>query len=143
MRFRNLFLQNKTVNTRRLPNKNKGNFYRFKRKELGINFRIWKVYDYADKTGKYYLVLTEDGDAKDAGKHPSNTAIKAFNFKIDGKVWTKTFETNDTKHPEELSIWFWTRYVYVEDFDNDGIIEPILFMELTAITVMMTEELKF
>ena len=102
-------------------------FTDLKRKELGINFRIWKVYDYADKTGKYYLVLTEDGDAKNAEKYPMNTAIKAFNFKIDGKVWTKIFETNDTKHPEETSIWFWTRYVYVEDFDNDGIIEPIIF----------------
>lgn len=98
-----------------------------KRKELGINFRIWKVYDYEDKTGKYYLVLTEDGDSKNAEKHPMNSAIKAFNFKIDGKVWTKTFETNDTKHPEESSIWFWSRYIYVEDFDNDGIIEPIIF----------------
>lgn len=72
-----------------------------------------------------------------------NSAIKAFNFKIDGENWTKTFETNDTKHPEEVSIWFWSRYIYVEDFDNDGIIEPIIFMEPMAITVMTTEGQKF
>lgn len=98
-----------------------------RKKQLGILFSIWKVYDYEDKTGKYYLVLTEDGGKKDAEKHPMNKSIKAFNFKIDGENWTKTFETNDTKLSEEESIWFWTSYIYVEDFDNDGIIEPIIF----------------
>lgn len=98
-----------------------------RKKQLGIQFSIWKVYDYEDKTGKYYLVLTEDGDKKDAVKHPMNKAIKAFNFKLEGENWTKTFETNDTKLSEEESIWFWSRYIYVEDFDNDGIIDPIIF----------------
>lgn len=98
-----------------------------KKKQFGILFFIWKVYQYEDKTGKYYLVLTEDGDKREVEKQPMNKSIKAFNFKIDGDNWIKTFETNDTKLSEEVSIWFWTRYVYVEDFDNDGIIEPIIF----------------
>jgi len=102
-------------------------FTQQKKRELGIQFSIWKVYHYEDKTGNYYLVLTEDGDEKDAEKHPMNTAIKAFNFKIEGEKWAKTFETNDTKLSEEESIWFWSRYIYVEDFDNDGIVEPIIF----------------
>lgn len=97
-----------------------------KKKELGINFSIWKVYDYQDKTGKYYLVLTED-KMNTSKEGNFNNAVKAFNFKIENNVWTKTFETNDSKKDGEDSIWFWTKYIYVEDFDLDGIIEPILF----------------
>lgn len=97
-----------------------------KRKELGINFSIWKVYDYQDKSGKYYLVLTED-KINPSKEGNFNNAVKALNFKVENNIWTKTFETNDFKQEQEDSIWFWTKYVYVEDFDNDGIIEPMLF----------------
>lgn len=102
-------------------------FTEARKKELGINFNIWKVYDYQDKTGKFYLVLTEDNANGQTDKNPMNNAIKAFNFKVDNSIWKKTFETNDTKNSGESSIWFWSRYIYVEDFDNDGIIEPIIF----------------
>lgn len=101
-------------------------FTKEKRKELGINFNIWKVYNYKDKTGEYYLVLTEDKFKEPVDGNNFNNAVKAFNFKIENNRWIKTFETNDFKQKEEESIWFWTKYVYVEDFDNDGIIEPIL-----------------
>lgn len=98
-----------------------------RKKDLGINYLIWKVYDYQDKTGKYFLVLTEDKFDEPIDGRPNNNAIKAFNFKVEKEIWTKTFETNDAKNGDEASIWFWSRYIYVEDFDNDGIIEPILF----------------
>ncbi|KFF06284.1 YARHG domain-containing protein [Flavobacterium reichenbachii] len=101
-------------------------FTKEKRKELGINFVIWKVYNYKDKTGEYYLVLTEDKFKETVGGNNFNNAIKAFNFKIENDHWTKTFETNDFKESHEQSIWFWSRYIYVEDFDNDGIIDPIV-----------------
>lgn len=98
-----------------------------RKKELGITFNIWKVYDYQDKSGKFYLVLTEDNFEKSTTDIPVNKAIKAFNFKREKDSFTKNFEINDTKIAEESSIWFWSRYIYVEDFDNDGIIEPIIF----------------
>ncbi len=113
----------KTLSTQKI----KEIFTEARKKELGIKFSIWKVYDYQDKTGKFYLVLTEDNAKESTNENPMNNAIKAFNFKIDNGVWTKTFETNDTKNSEESSVWFWSRYIYVEDFDNDGIIEPIIF----------------
>lgn len=97
-----------------------------KKKELGINFSIWKVYDYQDKSGSYYLVLTEEKFKEPKEGNYFNNSIKAFNFKIENNVWAKTFETNDSKKDEEENIWFWTKYIYVEDFDKDGIIEPIL-----------------
>lgn len=101
-------------------------FTKEKRKELGINFNIWKVYDYKDKTGEYYLVLTENKFREPAGGNVFNNSIKALNFKRQENRLIKTFETNDTKGKEEASIWFWTRYIYIEDFDNDGIIEPMV-----------------
>ncbi|MBF7093312.1 YARHG domain-containing protein [Flavobacterium sp. ALJ2] len=97
-----------------------------KKKELGIKFDIWKVYNYKDKTGEYYLVLTENKIKEAANGNFLNNSIKAFNFKKENNRLVKTFETNDAKTENEESIWFWTRYIYVEDFDNDGIIEPIL-----------------
>ncbi|WP_433836357.1 YARHG domain-containing protein [Flavobacterium anhuiense] len=101
-------------------------FTKEKRKELGINFVIWKVYDYKDKTGSYYLVLTEDKYKETVDGNNFNNAVKAFNFKIENDRWIKTFETNDFKDKHEDSIWFWSKYIYVEDFDADGIIDPIV-----------------
>lgn len=102
-----------------------------KRQELKILSNIWKVYDYKDKTGNYYLVLTEDKYDENIGNR-DNISIKAINYKIENKTWKKTFETNDFKENYETGIWFWTRYIYVEDFDNDGIVEPILFYGTNA-----------
>ncbi|WP_031453696.1 YARHG domain-containing protein [Flavobacterium chungangense] len=101
-------------------------FTKEKRKELGINFSIWKVYNYKDKTGEYYLVLTEDKFKEPVEGNNFNNAVRALNFKIENEHWTKTFETNDFKESHEQSIWFWSRYIYVEDFDHDGIIDPII-----------------
>ncbi len=97
-----------------------------RRLELGIEFKIWKVYSYNDKSGKYYLVLTENKSDENEGPR-DNLSIRAFNFKIENQTWKKTFETNDFKEKYETGIWFWTRYIYTEDFDNDGFVEPILF----------------
>lgn len=101
-------------------------FTKEKKKELGINFNIWKVYNYKDKTGEYYLVLTEDKYKEPVDGNNFNRAVKAFNFKIDNEHWIKTFETNDFKESYEVSIWFWSRYIYVEDFNQDGIIDPMI-----------------
>lgn len=101
-------------------------FTKEKRIELGIKFGIWKVYRYKDKTGDYYLVLTEEKFEESVDREKANNMIKAFNFKVEGNNWRKTFEINDFKNDYEVSIWFWTRYIYVEDFDSDGIVEPIV-----------------
>ncbi|OUL63087.1 YARHG domain-containing protein [Flavobacterium sp. AJR] len=122
------FLMNEQNSKYKTLSKEKINeiFTKEKRKELGINFNIWKVYNYKDKTGEYYLVLTEDKYKEPADGDNFNNTVKAFNFKIENNRWIKTFETNDFKQKEEESIWFWTKYIYVEDFDNDGIIEPMV-----------------
>lgn len=102
------------------------------RAKLGL-YKIWKVYKYADKTGCYLLVLSENHYEKE--KYPDcRNKIKAVNYKIgEDRRLIKTFElTDQIKETEgdemfEDNINFYTRYIYVEDFDGDGRIEPILF----------------
>ncbi|WP_199136535.1 M949_RS01915 family surface polysaccharide biosynthesis protein [Pedobacter sp. ASV12] len=102
----------------------------FKKKNL-INFPIFRAYTYSDKSGTYYVALSESSD-KIKAKDTINNSIKAFNFKADKGVATKKWEINDFKLPDakgatvESSIWFWTKYCEFTDLDGDGLIEPII-----------------
>lgn len=101
--------------------------------KLGL-YKIWKVYQYADKTGRYFLVLSENYPIRDGERSGKRDKIKAVNYKIeqDGR-FNKTFELKDKLRPDSDNIFwyadlnFYTRYIYVEDFDGDGIVEPIIF----------------
>ena len=102
------------------------------KKEFGLDFPIYRVYQYNDKTGKSYIALTEQNDGID-GKDTLHHKIKAVNVKIvDGK-FQKQWEINDftskiylNENEMERSIWFWTKYSSFTDIDNDGIIDPFI-----------------
>lgn len=102
----------------------------FKNKNL-ITFPIFRAYTYSDKSGTYYVALSESSD-KIKAKDTINNSIKAFNFRVDKGTATKKWEINDFKLPEakgaspESSIWFWTKYCEFNDLDGDGLIEPII-----------------
>lgn len=97
-----------------------------------INFPIYRAYKYSDKTGSYYLVLTEKFDKIDEQKDTLYTAIKALNFKTENNKLIKKWEFSDAKSKaknddtEEFSIWFWTKYCELQDIDGDGQIDPII-----------------
>ena len=97
------------------------------KKELGIRFPIFKAYEYNDKLGKHYLVLTENTfDDKS-----TNDTIKAFNIKADSSKLTIQWVINDfrlkkNEISEEKSIWFWSKYIELNDINGDKIIEPII-----------------
>jgi hypothetical protein len=103
----------------------------FKKKNL-INFPIFRAYTYTDKSGTYYMALTESADTINKEKDTVNYTIKAFNFKVDKGIALKKFEINDLRTPnvkgveKEGSIWFWTKYCEFNDIDGDGLIEPII-----------------
>ena len=103
----------------------------FKKKNL-INFPIFRAYSYTDKSGKYYVALTESADTVNKQKDTVNYTIKAFNFKVDKATTLKKWEINDFRTPsvkgeeKEESIWFWTKYCEFNDIDNDGLIDPII-----------------
>jgi hypothetical protein len=106
------------------------------KKAFKIEYPIWRVYKYQDQSGKYYCVLTErfdsigkDDDGKDDTLYHS---IRAVDLKSDKGRLTKVWELNDfllkgqDKFSQEKAIWFWTKYVEFQDFDNDGLIEPVI-----------------
>lgn len=103
----------------------------FKKKNL-INFPIFRAYTYSDKSGKYYVALTESADTINKEKDTVNYTVKAFNFKQDKAATLKKWEINDFRSPmvkgveTESSIWFWTKYCQFNDVDGDGLIDPII-----------------
>jgi hypothetical protein len=99
------------------------------RKKLDINFPIFRVYKYADKTGQYYCILTESRNEITADKDTINRKIKAINVKADKGLFSKQWEINDNivkDGNDENNIWFWTKYVDFKDYDGDGLADPIV-----------------
>lgn len=101
-------------------------------KELGITFGIFKAYRYQDSTGIYYLLLTEN-TYKKKEKEIFNDKIKAFCFKDEKKKLVLQWMIQDNYKPngnsldwKEKSIWFWTKYLILDDIDEDGKIDPII-----------------
>lgn len=103
----------------------------FKKKNL-INFPIFRAYTYKDKSGTYYVALTESADSINTKKDTVNNKIKALAFKVDKGITLKKWEINDFKTPSvkgveiESSIWFWTKYCSFNDIDGDGLVDPIV-----------------
>jgi hypothetical protein len=99
------------------------------RASLGLHFSVSKVYKYSDKSGQYYVVLTENRDSMPIGEDTISDRIKAVEFKIDkagpDKIWELTDHIIENEH-EESSIWFWSKYIDFNDDDNDSLIEPII-----------------
>ena len=66
------------------------------RPALGISFPIYRVYQYSDKSGTYYLTLTESRDKIDSEqKDTSNHKLKAINLKVSGDSLISTWTIND------------------------------------------------
>lgn len=100
--------------------------------KFGINYNIFKVYKYADMTGKYYVVLTEKTDSVTPDNDTLSLKIKAFYFKTTANGLEKQWEINDLTikqtngNSDETSIWFWSKYCEFKDLNNDGMIDPVL-----------------
>lgn len=115
-------------------------------KTLSLNFPIFRVYKYTDKTAQYYCILTESRDQITVEPDTLNYKLKALNVKIDKNTLTKTWEINDAilkDRREESSIWFWTRYIEFTDFDNDGIADPVIVYGTSAMNGYGDGRIKF
>lgn len=101
-------------------------------KQLGINYPIRRVYRCTDRSGQFFIVLTESNDLKTGRKDTLHHHIKAHNFYMEKSGLLKNWEIVDaiTKQPGsnemENSIWFWTKYTDFKDIDNDGLIDPVI-----------------
>ncbi|MBZ4189584.1 M949_RS01915 family surface polysaccharide biosynthesis protein [Niabella beijingensis] len=94
---------------------------------LGLKFPVFRIYEYTDRSGLYYCVLTESRDSVTA-KDTISSGLKAVNLRSEANGFTKVWELND--HIEalhnETSIWFWSKYIDFKDYDNDGLKEPVI-----------------
>ncbi len=93
-------------------------------KRFNIKLDIYKSYTYRDRLGKHYVVLCED-NLEDQN---AVTKIKAYGFILKNKQLSLEWQMRDFYNPklEESSISFWTRYMFLEDLDEDGVVEPII-----------------
>ena len=116
------------------------------RRQLNIDFPIFRVYKYGDKSGKFLCVLTESNDSISSSNDTFNHSLRALNLKIDGRRLTKTWEINDNiikNEKDENSIWFWTNYLDFKDFDSDGLVEPIVVYGTRAMNGYDDNRIKF
>jgi len=100
--------------------------------KFGITYPIRRVYKCIDKSGQFFIVLTESIDSISTGNDTFHNSIKAFNIRQDKNGLSKKWEMDDfitkqsTNDDMEHSIWFWTKYSEFTDIDNDNLIDPIL-----------------
>lgn len=99
-----------------------------KRTSLGIEYPIFRVYEYSDKEGKHHIVLAEKINQK-GGADP--VAVQGFHFTIKDGKHTLVWKMNDAKLKEnevseEFGMWFWTKYFDIKDIDGDGLVDPII-----------------
>lgn len=96
--------------------------------EYEIDFPIFRVYEFEDTKGKHELVLTEKPSQTEFS---GSDSIKAFCFLIKDGNKELEWELNDfilkpEKSQQETSIWFWTKFLRLEDLDDNGIVDPII-----------------
>ncbi|MBS1563515.1 MAG: hypothetical protein JST39_03965 [Bacteroidetes bacterium] len=100
-------------------------FTEAKKKELDIRYSIWKAYQYSDKGGRYYLVLSEKNIIV-PGKDTTITNIEGFCLQDAQGQLVQRWKLKDLIDSTEKSIWFWTKYIEVKDIDGDGYVEPLV-----------------
>jgi hypothetical protein len=105
------------------------------RKSLHIDFPIFRVYQYTDKAGSYYCILTENLSEASTEKDTLFTQIRAINVRAANGRFTIVWEMNDhiiRADLEENSIWFWTKYTDFKDYDGDGLSDPVIVYGTSA-----------
>jgi hypothetical protein len=97
--------------------------------QVGIEYPIFKVFEFEDSRGPALIVLTENNIGKNAKGEPINSAITAFMLRGSDGLYDKEWEnTHDiTKDVQsESSIWYWSKYFDCMDVDKDGESETFL-----------------
>ena len=127
--------QQATVSSRLLPDEEvEAMFTEALLVKLSIDYAIYRVYEYQDKGGEHFIIMTEDATncAEEIDFKECFRTIKAYCFDKKGENWTLNWTMNDFILPNgndvsvEYSIWFWTKYFKLDDFDKDGYIDPIM-----------------
>ncbi|HEY0272967.1 MAG TPA: hypothetical protein VGC22_07260 [Chitinophaga sp.] len=98
----------------------------------GITFPVFRAFTYTDRSGTFYVLLTEAPDTiiHEQGQAPDTLhhAIKAICLQANGQAFTKNWEINDfiNREAEETNILFWGKYCAFTDVDGDGLADPFI-----------------
>lgn len=99
--------------------------------EISILAPISRTYEFIDKEGRHLLILMENEVSDQENKYD---AIYANCYLEDNGNIELEWKLRDFKNPSdnpfnykpEFSIWFWTKYLTLEDLDGDNLIDPII-----------------
>jgi hypothetical protein len=117
------FTQNQVLKSEALSDKEiKSTFTDAVKNDLELADPILNAYKYADKSGQFYTVLSQNSEAG------STHSIRAVTAKYENGKFINSWEVNDyiDKKKGEQSISFWTKYTEFKDYDNDSRIDPII-----------------
>jgi len=99
--------------------------------KLQIEYPIYRIYQYNDKSGLHFIVMTKNEFECDEQEKCFNT-IKAYCYINEDGLYNLEWNLTDFILPkgnevsEEYSISFWTKYFELNDYDKDGYIDPII-----------------
>jgi hypothetical protein len=97
--------------------------------QAGIEYPIFKVFQFKDSKGVGLVVLTESKEHENTKGEPINSAVTAFMLRGSGSLYDVEWENRhyiSKNFQEERSIWFWSKYIECRDIDQDGESETIL-----------------
>tara|TARA_B110000027_G_C16109005_1_gene296745 strand:- start:20 stop:787 length:768 start_codon:yes stop_codon:yes gene_type:complete len=99
--------------------------------KLQIEYSIYRIYQYRDKSGEHFIVMTENEFECDEKEKCFDT-IKAFCYSYKDGIYNLEWNLKDfilqkgNEVSEEYSISFWTKYFELNDYNGDGLVDPIL-----------------
>lgn len=101
-----------------------------------IDFEVYRAYAYEDKAGSHIILMTENHITKGNDTFRKthlkvySDSIKTYFFDIKNEQLklkrTLTDFIIQREFMPEYSISYWTKFFELDDFDGDGIIDPIL-----------------
>ncbi|WP_417784679.1 M949_RS01915 family surface polysaccharide biosynthesis protein [Tenacibaculum sp.] len=95
--------------------------------KLQIEYSIYRVYKYNDKEGKHFIIMTQNKiNCKE--KRDCHDSIRAYCFSFKNEVFNLKWTFKDFILPNsyEYSISHWTKYFQIDDYNKDGIADPII-----------------
>ncbi|QCX38642.1 hypothetical protein FF125_09435 [Aureibaculum algae] len=97
------------------------------RKQLKIDNSIYRIYEYNDKIGKHFVIMTQNKIDCEQRKECFDS-IKVFCYLFQNKTYKMEWKLKDFIVPNsyEYSISHWTKYFSLDDYDKDGIADPII-----------------
>ncbi|MBW1294517.1 M949_RS01915 family surface polysaccharide biosynthesis protein [Aquimarina litoralis] len=101
--------------------------------QLGISNDVYQVYAYNDKSGVYYLLLTDHRNGISEEKDTLYDNVYGMSVRVDkNKFKKRSTIKGEIDGDWESSIGFWNQYSQLFDFDGDGSVDPIIVYGTTT-----------